>query len=38
VNLIGDVKLDFINEYLADLDVDMPRIEIDPAELQAYAR
>jgi len=38
VNLIGDVKLDFINEYLADLDVDTPPIEIDPETLQAYAR
>ena len=38
VNLIGDVRLDFINEYLADLDVDTPRIEIDPETLQAYAR
>jgi hypothetical protein len=38
VNLIGDVRLDFVNEYLADLDVDTPRIEIDPETLQAYAR
>jgi hypothetical protein len=38
VNLIGDVKLDFINQYLADLDVDTPKIEIDPETLQAYAR
>ena len=38
VNLIGDVRLDFINEYLADLDVDTPPIEIDPKTLQAYAR
>jgi len=38
VNMIGDVRLDFINEYLADIDVDAPRIEIDPETLQAYAR
>jgi hypothetical protein len=38
VNLIGDVRLDFINEYLADIDVDTPRIEIDPETLQAHAR
>lgn len=38
VNLIGDVRLDFINGYLADLDVDVPPIEIDPATLQAHAR
>ena len=35
VNLIGNVRLDFINGYMADLDVDVPRIEIDPATLQA---
>lgn len=38
VNLIGDVRLDLVNEYLADLDVDTPPIEIDPATLQAHAR
>jgi hypothetical protein len=38
VNLIGDVRLDFINEYLADIDVDTPRIEIDRETLQAHAR
>ena len=35
VNLIGNIRLDFINGYLADLDVDVPHIEIDPAALQA---
>lgn len=35
VNLIGEIRLDFINGYLADLDVDVPQIEIDPAALQA---
>ena len=35
VNLIGNIHLDFINGYLAEVDVDMPRIEIDPATLQA---
>jgi hypothetical protein len=38
VNLIGDVRLDFINEYLADVDVETPRIEIDPETLHAHAR
>ena len=38
VNLIGDVRLDLINEYLADIDVDTPRIEIDSETLQAHAR
>ncbi|HEY9183143.1 MAG TPA: DUF4252 domain-containing protein, partial [Gammaproteobacteria bacterium] len=38
VNLIGDVRLDFVNGYLADLDVDTPTIEIDPETLQAHAR
>jgi hypothetical protein len=38
VNLIGDVRLDFINEYLADIDVETPRIEIDPETLHAHAR
>jgi uncharacterized protein DUF4252 len=35
VNLIGEIRLDFINGYLADLDVDVPQIEIDPTALQA---
>ncbi|HXS78750.1 MAG TPA: DUF4252 domain-containing protein [Gammaproteobacteria bacterium] len=35
VNLIGEIHLDFINGYLADLDVDVPPIEIDPKALQA---
>jgi hypothetical protein len=35
VNLIGEIHLDFINGYLADLDVDVPPIEIDPDALQA---
>lgn len=35
VNLIGEIRLDFINGYLADLDVDVPPIEIDPEALQA---
>ncbi len=35
VNLIGNVRLDLFAEYMADLDVDVPRIEIDPTTLQA---
>ena len=35
VNLIGDIHLDLLDGYLADLDVDVPHIEIDPATLQA---
>jgi len=35
VNLIGTIHLDFINGYLADLDVDVPPIEIDTEALQA---
>jgi hypothetical protein len=35
VNLIGNINLDFINGYMAEVDVEMPPIEIDPATLQA---
>ncbi len=35
VNLIGNIRLDLIDGYLADLDVDAPHIDIDPATLQA---
>jgi hypothetical protein len=35
VNLIGDIHLDLLDGYLADLNVDVPHIEIDPAALQA---
>ena len=35
VNLIGNIRLDFIDGYMADLDVHVPPIEIDPATLQA---
>jgi hypothetical protein len=31
VNLIGNIRLDFINGYMAELDVDVPQIVIDPA-------
>jgi hypothetical protein len=37
VNLIGNIRLDFIDGYMADLDIDVPPIEIDPAMLQASA-
>ena len=35
VNLIGNVRLDLFAEYMVDLDVEMPHIEIDPETLQA---
>ena len=35
VNLIGNVRVDLFAEYMADLDVEVPRIEIDPETLQA---
>jgi hypothetical protein len=34
VNLIGHIRLDFIDGYMADLDVHVPPIEIDPATLE----
>jgi hypothetical protein len=37
VNLIGNVRLDFFNDYMAEIDVDAPAIEIDPASLEAHA-
>ena len=38
VNLIGNIRLDFINGYMAELDVDVPQIVIDPTMLQALNR
>ena len=35
VNLIGNVRLDLFAEYMIDLDIEMPHIEIDPETLQA---
>ena len=35
VNLIGNVRLDFFNDYMSEIDVDAPLIEIDSATLQA---
>jgi hypothetical protein len=35
VNLIGNVRLDLFAQYMIDLGVDVPRIEIDPKTLQA---
>ena len=37
VNLIGNVRLDLFNDYMAQVDVDTPPIEIDAATLQARA-
>ena len=37
VNLIGNVRLDLFNDYMAEVDVDTPPIEIDAATLQARA-
>jgi hypothetical protein len=38
VNLIGNIRLDFIDGYMADLDLDAPQIVIDPRTLQALNR
>jgi uncharacterized protein DUF4252 len=38
VNLIGDVRLEFFDDYMAELEVEAPSIEIDPATLQAHVR
>jgi hypothetical protein len=38
VNLIGDIRLDLFTEYMAELDVETPEIEIDPQTLAASAR
>ena len=38
VNLIGNVRLDLFAEYMAELDVDTPRIEIDPQTFEARVR
>ena len=35
VNLIGNVRLDLFTEYMAELDVDTPRIDIDPETREA---
>ena len=35
VNLIGNVRLDLFADYMAELDVDTPGIEIDPQTLAA---
>jgi hypothetical protein len=37
VNLIGNIRLDFFGGYMADLDIDVPPIEIDPSMIQASA-
>jgi hypothetical protein len=38
VNLIGNVRIDLFSEYMADLDVDAPKIDIDPETLEARVR
>jgi hypothetical protein len=38
VNLIGNVRLDFLNGYLAEAGVDVPPLAIDPATLSALTR
>ena len=35
VNLIGNIRLDLFTEYMAELDVETPAIEIDPQTLAA---
>lgn len=37
VNLIGNVRLDLFADYMAELDVEMPPVEIDAATLQAHS-
>ena len=38
VNLIGNVRLDLFSEYMAELNVDTPKIDIDPKTLEARVR
>jgi hypothetical protein len=38
VNLIGNVRLDLFAEYMAELDVDTPKIDIDPKTFEARVR
>jgi hypothetical protein len=38
VNLIGNVRLDLFSEYMAEIDVETPGIEIDPRALEASVR
>ena len=38
VNLIGNVRLDLFAEYMAELHVDTPKIDIDPKTLEARVR
>ena len=35
MNLIGNVRLDLFADYMAELDIDTPEIEIDPQTLAA---
>jgi len=35
VNLIGNVRLDVFGDYMAELEVEVPAVEIDPVTLQA---
>jgi hypothetical protein len=35
VNLIGNVRLDLFSEYMTELNVDAPQIDIDPETLEA---
>jgi hypothetical protein len=38
VNLIGDIHPERFNDYMAKLGVDAPKVDIDPATLQAVVR
>jgi hypothetical protein len=38
VNLIGNVRLELFSEYMAELNVDTPKIDIDPETLEARVR
>jgi hypothetical protein len=38
VNLIGNVRLDLFTQYMTELGVETPGIEIDPQTLRARAQ
>jgi hypothetical protein len=38
VNLIGNVRVDLFADYMAELEVDTPGIEIDPRTFEARVR
>jgi hypothetical protein len=38
VNLIGNVRLDLLSQYMAELNVDTPKFDIDPKTLETRVR